>query len=83
MKSKKHIYFRLLGYTKPYFGRLLAALGCMVLSSVFTVIPPWLLKNVVDDVLIAKKMMVLNVLSIGLVFLFIGKGIASYGHQSL
>lgn len=83
MKSKKHIYFRLLGYTKPYFGRLLAALGCMVLSSVFTVIPPWLLKNVVDDVLIAKKMMVLNVLSIGLVFLFIGKGIASYGHQYL
>jgi subfamily B ATP-binding cassette protein MsbA len=81
--NKKHIYVRLLEYTRPYFPRLFAALGCMVLASVFTVIPPWLLKNVVDDVLIAKKMDVLNVLTIGLVLLFTGKGIASYGHQYL
>ncbi len=81
--NKKHIYLRLLQYTRPYLPRLFSALGCMVLASAFTVIPPWLLKNVVDDVLIAKKMDVLNVLAIGLVAIFVGKGAASYGHQYL
>jgi subfamily B ATP-binding cassette protein MsbA len=55
----------------------------MVLASAFTVVPPWLLKNVVDDVLIQKNMMVLNILAVGLVLLFVGKAVASYGHQYL
>ena len=55
----------------------------MFLSSICTIIPPWLLKNVVDDVLIARKMMVLNLICVGLVILFICKAFATYGHQYL
>jgi len=83
MVAQKNVYLRLLQYVKPYIHRVFYAFLCMILASAFTVIPPWLLKNVVDDVLINKNMMVLNVLSVGLVLIFLGKGIASYGHQYL
>ncbi len=83
MASRKSVYLRLLKYVRPYMNRVFSALGCMILASVFTVVPPWLLKNVVDDVLIEKNMVILNVLAIGLVFLFVGKAVASYGHQYL
>lgn len=81
MSQKRNIYFRLLGEARPYFPRFMAAICCMILASVFTIIPPWLLKNVVDDVLIEKKMVVLNFLCIGVIILFIGKAVANYGQQ--
>jgi subfamily B ATP-binding cassette protein MsbA len=55
----------------------------MVVASACNVIPPWLLKNVVDDVLIEKNLAMLNSLPFILVGLFAGKGVASYGHQYL
>ncbi|KUL01007.1 MAG: ABC transporter related protein, partial [Synergistales bacterium 54_9] len=69
MKGKKGIYLRLLSYARPYIPRLFAALGCMVLASACNIVAPWLLKNVVDDVLINKNMMMLNFLAVGLVLL--------------
>jgi len=54
-----------------------------VAASACNVVPPWLLKNIVDDVLIAKNLVMLNALPFILVALFAGKGIASYGHQYL
>lgn len=76
-------YVRILGYARPYVPRLLAALFCMFLSSACNVAPPWLLKNVVDDVLIRSDMTTLNFLCLGLVVLFAFKGVAGYGHQYL
>lgn len=76
-------YLRLLAYARPYSRRFFLALGCMVAASACNVVPPWLLKNVVDDVLIAKNLAMLNALPFILVALFAGKGIASYGHQYL
>lgn len=76
-------YKRLLEYCRPYLPRLGAALGCMVLSALFGVVPPWLMKNVVDDVLIQGKSYLLNILSIGVVLLFVGKALFGYGHMYL
>lgn len=76
-------YKRLLGYCRPYTRRLGAALGCMVLSALFGVIPPWLMKNVVDDVLIKGQSYLLNLLSISVVLLFVGKAVFAYGHMYL
>ncbi len=76
-------YLRLLAYARPYSRRFFLALGCMVAASACNVVPPWLLKNVVDDVLIAKNLAMLNALPFILVALFAGKGIASYAHQYL
>ena len=76
-------YMRLLGYCVPYRKRLVTALVCMVLSAVFGIIPPWLIKNVVDDVLIAKRMNMLNLLACGVVVLYVLKAVFGYIHMYL
>jgi subfamily B ATP-binding cassette protein MsbA len=83
MKGKKNIYARLLAYGKPYIPRLFSAMGCMVLASACNVVAPWLLKDIVDDVLISKNMLMLNFLVFGLILLYVGKNVAYYGQQYL
>jgi subfamily B ATP-binding cassette protein MsbA len=55
----------------------------MVVASAMNVLPPWLFKNVVDDVLISKNAAVLNVLCVSVVVIFVLKGAALYGQQTL
>ncbi|MDR3333063.1 MAG: ABC transporter ATP-binding protein/permease [Synergistaceae bacterium] len=76
-------YLRLLSYCRPYLARLTAAIMCMALSALFGVIPPWLIKNVVDDVLIAGDSGTLNVLALGMVALYTLKVSFGYGHAYL
>ena len=66
-------YVRLLKYCLPYKKRLAYAICCMVLSAIFGIIPPWLIKKVVDDVVIQKKLYMLNILCVGVVVLYILK----------
>lgn len=82
-KTDSGVYKRLLGEARPYMPRIIAALACMIISSACTVVPPWMLKNIVDDVLIAKEMMILNFLATGLVAIYVLKAFASYGQQYL
>lgn len=74
---------KLVPFVVPYRTRLLGAFGCMLLASATGVLPPWLLKNVVDDVLIQKNSAMLNGLSLAIVLLFILKNLANYGQQYL
>ena len=85
LKDKKawSSFVRLLGNCKPYKMRPAAALACMVLSAIFGIIPPWLIKNVVDDVLINKQSSTLNLLAVGIVALYILKAVFGYGHMYL
>lgn len=76
-------YLRLLKYCKPYVGRLTTALICMLIASILNIIPPWLLKNVVDNVLIKKQMHVLNILALGVVVIYFFKVIFNYIHMYL
>lgn len=45
------------------------------------VLPPWLFKSVVDDVLIKKDTVVLNLICVAVVVIFVLKGAAVYGQQ--
>lgn len=74
---------KLLPFILPYRIRLVAAFGCMLAASAAGVLPPWLLKNVVDDVLIRKDSLMLNGLAFAIVLLFILKNLAGYGQQYL
>ncbi len=76
-------YRRLLRYCTPYKKRIFAALACMLLASVFGIAPPWLIKNVVDDVLIAGHSSLLNFLAGGVVLLYVCKAVFTYGHLYL
>ena len=82
-KEEWQSYVRLLKYCLPYKKRLAYAIGCMVLSAIFGIIPPWLIKNVVDDVLIQKKLYMLNILCVGVVVLYILKAVFAYANLYL
>lgn len=82
-KSAWLSYLRLLKYCYPYTGRLAAALCCMLVASILNIIPPWLLKNVVDEVLIKKQMDMLNLLAIGVIAIYSLKAVFGYIHMYL
>ena len=82
-KEEWQSYVRLLKYCLPYKKRLAYAIACMVLSAIFGIIPPWLIKNVVDDVLIQKKLYMLNILCVGVVVLYILKAVFAYANLYL
>ena len=73
-------YMRLFAYCKPYINRLVPALVLMALSALFGIIPPWLIKNVIDDVLIAGNGALLNLLAGGVLVLYVLKALFGYGH---
>ncbi len=77
------LYRRLLNLIRPYWLKLLAAMACMAGMALCAVIPPWMMQNVVDDVLIQKDAGLLNLFAVGLVALFAAKGLFSYGQKYL
>jgi subfamily B ATP-binding cassette protein MsbA len=67
----------------PWLRTFLAALFFMVAAAGLNVLPPWLFRSVVDDVLISKNMGVLNLLCVGVVVIFALKGAALYWREYL
>ena len=78
---KQTVLTRLMRYTVPYFKTFATAVFFMVVASALNTLPPWLFKSVVNDVLISRNMKVLNVLCVGVVVIFVFKGLALYGQQ--
>jgi subfamily B ATP-binding cassette protein MsbA len=70
---------RLLGYTRPYRGRLAAALAAMVAYGAATAYLAKLIKDIVDDVLVkdAQQARVLEVTAV-LVGVYLVKGVGAY-----
>ena len=77
--SPVSLYRRLLVFLLPYRRRLAAGVGCMVATALFGVLPPWLIKNLVDDVLIRGDRHTLNLLIAGILSLYALKGVFGYG----
>ena len=73
----------LLSYTRKYYAKILLAVGFMLLSSGLNVLPPYLFKTVVDDVLISKDMLMLNMICVALVVIFGLKAITTYYQRYL
>ncbi|MCF7934981.1 MAG: ABC transporter ATP-binding protein/permease [Synergistales bacterium] len=55
----------------------------MILASVCGILPPWILKNVVDEVLIGKDLAVLNMLAVAMVVLYFLKALFTFGQRYL
>lgn len=72
-KGSKPLYRRLLALLLPYRAKLGCAFVCMVGAGLCAAIPAWLMKNVVDGVLIRKDYAMLNVLVVSLVILFVSR----------
>lgn len=77
------LYLRLLCYVRPYIPRILAAVGCIILSSAAQLYVPWIIKDVIDNVLAAKDIVMLNSVAAGIVVVYVIRGFAYYGQTYL
>ncbi len=71
-------YARLLHYVVPYWRRGVAAIIAMILGALTTLAVPWIIRNIIDDVLAAKNLVALNWIALGILALFFLRGVFSY-----
>ena len=76
-KNSSPIKF-LFGYTKKNLPKLFLAILFMFASSGLNVLPPYLFKSIVDDVLISKNIFMLNMVCISVVAIFGLKAVTTY-----
>ena len=74
---------RLAAHAAPYRYRLAGAVFFMLASSGLNILPPWLFKSVVDDVLISKNMFALNLICVSVILIFVLKAMTLYGREYL
>ena len=76
-------YKRLLLFIKPYLSRLAVAVICIVLAAAANLYVPWIIKDIIDDVLANKDIMMLNTIAFGIILVFFFRGIFFYGQTYL
>jgi len=81
--SSYESYKRLLIFIKPYVSRLIISVVCMAFSGLSNVIVPWLIKDVIDKVLANKDVYTLNLIVIGILVLFVLRGVFFFGQSYL
>lgn len=78
-----NLYLRILSYIKPYMGRLLLAILCTCLAAGCNLYLPWIIKDVVDKVLVDKDVMMLYMIAASIIVVFIIRGVFFYGQTYL
>ena len=76
-------YLRLIQYLKPYKFRLCMAAICTALASAGTVVLPWIIKDLVDQVLSEKDAEKLTYIALSVVVIFLFRGFFFYGQSYL
>ena len=76
-------YKRLLIYMKPYLKRLGAAIICIIFAAGANLYVPWIIKDMIDKVLADKDMALLNLICVGIVVVFLLRGIFYFGQSYL
>ncbi len=79
----RRIIFRLLGYLAPYKGRMVGAFVLMAISSLLTLVAPYLIKVAFDQALVNRDTAQLSQLALGVAAAFVGMALASGGQQYL
>ncbi len=78
-----NLYLRLLNYVRPYLPRLILAVLCTCLASGCNLYLPWIIKDVVDKVLVQKDVRMLYIIAGSIVVVFIIRGLFFYGQTYL
>ena len=76
-------YKRLLAYIKPYLKRFGLAIICIILAASANLYVPWIIKDMIDKVLADKDFELLNLICIGIVLVFLFRGIFYFGQSYL
>ena len=77
------LYLRLLKNILPYKFRLFWAGICTICASAAMVYLPWIIKNIVDQVLQDKNVERLTYIALSIIVVFILRGFFSYGQHYL
>ena len=76
-------YMRLLAYIKPYTRRLALAVICIIMAAGANLYLPWIIKDMIDDVLMSKDMLMLNLIAAGILVVMFTRGVFYYGQSYL
>ncbi len=76
-------YTRLLAYIRPYLKRLCFAIVCIIFAAGANLYVPWIIKDMIDKVLVDKDFALLNLICIGIVLVFLFRGIFYFGQSYL
>jgi len=70
-------------YLRPYFGRIVAALLCMVVVALSTAAFTQLIKPIIDDIFVNRREEMLLPIALAALIVFAAKGVATYGQAVL
>ena len=76
-------YIRLMNYIRPYVKHLAFAIVCIVLAAAANLYVPWIIKDMIDKVLMERDMAMLNLIAGGIIVVFFFRGIFYYGQSYL
>lgn len=77
------LYLRILSYIKPYMHRLLFAMVCTIMAAAGNLYIPWIIKDMIDEVLADKNGTMLNWIAACIIAIFIVRGLFWYGQNYL
>lgn len=77
----KELYLRAFEFVKPYKEWGILAIICTLGASACTLYLPLIIKNIIDEVLADKNIFMLRWISIGVVIVFLAKGVFVWGQQ--
>ena len=77
------LYLRILSYIKPYMHRLLFAMVCTIMAAAGDLYIPWIIKDMIDEVLADKNGTMLNWIAASIIAIFIVRGLFWYGQNYL
>ena len=77
------VYLRLLAFVRPYIPRVIVAIICILLAAAGNLVVPWVIKDVIDKVLINKDVQALHFIAVGILTVYFLRGIFFYGQTYL
>lgn len=83
MKNKVDGYKRLLSYLKPYKKLLMLSVFFMILVSLSNLVVPWIIKDVIDQVLENKDLGMLYIIIVVILATFFIRALTTFGHRYL
>ena len=72
------VYLRLLRYLRPYIPQTAMAIACMLLATSASLYVPWIVRDVIDGVLVNKDILLLNAITAGILLVFALRGFFVY-----
>lgn len=77
------LYLRILSYIKPYLPRLGFAIFCTIMAAAGNLYIPWIIKEMIDQVLADKNSEMLNMIAFSIIAIFLVRGMFWYGQNYL